>query len=196
MKKQPEVTAQTRRKLMDSFWQLYCDKGMSNVTVGSLTRMAGFNRSTFYEYFTDIYDLLETLEDELLADLEMRMESRFKEGFPDNFTEFSRSCAQIFSAYDDKIYILLSNRGDPGFHAKLKQKVEPVLLKNFGFSITEPYLEYMITFAFSAMIGMLNLWYENGKEMSIETLFQIMQSLVANGVLGVTKKTPFEHGTE
>lgn len=196
MKKQPEVTAQTRKKLMDSFWQLYCDKGLSNVTVGSVTRLAGFNRSTFYEYFTDIYDLLETLENELLTDLETRINSRFKDGFPHDFTDFSRSCAQIFSLYDDKIYILLSNRGDPGFHARLKQKVQPVIFKNFGFSRSDPHMEYMITFAYSAMIGMLNLWYENGKEMSIETLFQIMQSLVANGILGVTKKSPFENGTE
>ena len=196
MKKQPEVTAQTRKKLMDSFWQLYCDKGMSNVTVGSVTRLAGFNRSTFYEYFTDIYDLLETLENELLADLEVRMEERFVDNFPDNFTDYSRSCAQIFSCYDDKIYILLSDRGDPGFHAKLEQRLQPMLLKIFGFTRSDPYLEYMITFAFSAIIGMLNLWYEKGKEMSIETLFQVMQSLVAHGVLGFTKKNPFEHGAE
>ena len=69
MKKQPEQTAQTRRKLMDSFWKLFCDDGIDRVTVGAVTKCAGYNRGTFYEYFTDVYDLLDQLEDELLGEL-------------------------------------------------------------------------------------------------------------------------------
>ena len=66
MKKQPQQTAQTRKKLMDSFWKLYCDDGIDRVTVGAVAKDAGYNRGTFYEYFTDVYDLLDQLEDELL----------------------------------------------------------------------------------------------------------------------------------
>ena len=56
MKKQPQQTAQTRKKLMDSFWKLYCDDGIDRVTVGAVAKDAGYNRGTFYEYFTDVYD--------------------------------------------------------------------------------------------------------------------------------------------
>ena len=70
MKKQPQQTAQTRKKLMDSFWKLYCDDGIDRVTVGAVAKDAGYNRGTFYEYFTDVYDLLDQLEDELLGELE------------------------------------------------------------------------------------------------------------------------------
>lgn len=40
--------------------------------------------------------------------------------------------------------------------------------------------EYVTTF-FSAMTGMLSLWYRQGKQISTEEFFKIMQSLIVNG---------------
>lgn len=192
MKKQVEITAQTRKKLMDSFWQLYREKGMENVTVGAVTKLAELNRSTFYEYFTDIYDLLGQLEEELFCDIKAQVAERFQNGIPTKFEDFSHTCAKIFSRYEDKLYTLLSSRGDPAFASKLKQNMMPIIIPLLGFSEDEPNLDYLITFAFSAMTGVLTFWYENGKEKDLEELFQMMQFLVANGVLGYTHRKIFE----
>lgn len=192
MKKQPEVTAQTRKKLMDAFWKIYQEKGINQITVGAITRAAEFNRGTFYEYFTDIYDLLGQLEDNLLEDLKIQAEQRFKGGLPKNFQDFSNTCAHIFSLYGDKLYILLSSKGDPVFSVKLQKELRSVFLSVVGFSEEQPHLDYLITFGFSAMIGLVGHWYEKGKEMEIEELFQLMQSLVAAGITGYTKKKLFE----
>ena len=192
MKKQTEVTAQTRKKLMDSFWQLYCEKGMEHITVGAVTKLAELNRSTFYEYFTDIYDLLEQLEEELFCDIKVQVAERFQNGIPTKFEDFSHTCAKIFSLFEDKLYYLLSDRGDPSFASKLKQTMMPIIIPLLGFSEDEPNLDYLVTFAFSAMIGVLTAWYEKGKEKDFEELFQMMQSLIANGVLGYTNKNLFK----
>lgn len=69
LKKQPEITAQTKQKLMDSFWMLASNKGIHRVTVSAVTKSAGVNRSTFYEYFSDIDELLEHSENEILLDM-------------------------------------------------------------------------------------------------------------------------------
>lgn len=66
MKKKPEITTLTREKLMDSFWELYCAKPINKISIKGITDNAGYYRSTFYEYFTDIYDVLEQLETELI----------------------------------------------------------------------------------------------------------------------------------
>lgn len=191
MKKQPEITAKTRKKLMDAFWDIYCEKGIHQTTVGAVTKTACFNRGTFYEYFTDIYDLLDQLENDLLDSLKEQTEKRFKDKLPESFQEYSRTCAEIFSLYEDKLYILLSAQGDPSFAAKLQKKMQPLMFSIMGFSDEQPHLDYLITFGFSTLISMLGHWYETGKEMALEDLFQIMQSLVATGVLGYTKKEIF-----
>ena len=66
MKKQPELTAQTKENLMEAFWQIYCEKRIEKITVKEITMKAGYNRSTFYEYFTDVYDVLEQIENSLI----------------------------------------------------------------------------------------------------------------------------------
>ena len=57
-KKQPEITMMTKQIIKDSFWELYKEKKIENITVKDITQKAGFNRSTFYAYFTDVYDIL------------------------------------------------------------------------------------------------------------------------------------------
>ena len=66
MKKQPEVTAQTKENLTEAFWQIYSEKGIDKTTVKEITMRAGYNRGTFYEYFTDVYDVLEQIENSLM----------------------------------------------------------------------------------------------------------------------------------
>jgi len=66
MKKQPEITERTKAILTDAFWQLYCQKDIHNISVKEITDKGGFNRSTFYQYFTDVYDVLNQIEDSLI----------------------------------------------------------------------------------------------------------------------------------
>ena len=66
MKKQPEVTAQTRKNLVMAFCALYEDRPIEKITVKDVVASAGYNRSTFYEYFSDIYELLKFIEDDVI----------------------------------------------------------------------------------------------------------------------------------
>ncbi|WP_195268016.1 TetR/AcrR family transcriptional regulator [Eubacterium sp. 1001713B170207_170306_E7] len=191
MNKQPEITAQTRQKLIEAFWQIYGEKGIKHTTVGAVAKSAGYNRSTFYEYFTDIYDLLEQLEDDLLKGLKAEIAKEFQNGIPKDFQDYSRMCAHIFVPFDDKLYVLLSSKGDPSFPAKLQKTVKPLFFSFVGFKGNEEHLDYIITFGFSAMTGLLSHWYEEGKKLSTEELFRIMQALIATGVLGYTGKQLF-----
>ena len=54
----------TRQALMDAFWTLYKKKRIEKITVKNITDAAGYNRSTFYQYFLDVYDILAQLEDD------------------------------------------------------------------------------------------------------------------------------------
>ena len=65
MKKRPDITEATRRRFTDRFCELYAEKPIDKITVRELAESLGYNRSTFYEYFTDIYALRDQLEDEL-----------------------------------------------------------------------------------------------------------------------------------
>lgn len=137
MKKQPEQTAQARKKLMDSFWKLYCDDGIDRVPVGAVARDAGYNRGTFYEYFTDVYDLLDRLEDELLDELERNAAAIVGAGLPRSPREFSMRCAQLFATHNEEVLVLLGDKGDPRFLVKVKRIMMPFFLQVTGVSEDE-----------------------------------------------------------
>lgn len=57
MRKQPEVTEQTKTNLRTAFWELYKEKPIEKITIKEITDAAGYNRGTFYLYYKDVYDL-------------------------------------------------------------------------------------------------------------------------------------------
>ena len=70
MHKQAEITERTKQNLIEAFWSIYLTKRIEKITVKEITNKAGYNRGTFYEYFQDIYEVLEVIEDISLPTLD------------------------------------------------------------------------------------------------------------------------------
>lgn len=182
MKKQPEVTAKTRQKLIDAFWNITYEKELDKVTVSSLMKEAGYNRGTFYEYFMDIPDLLEQIENEMVKILLNLIVDKFSNGVPLNLQTLSREWASIFIQFDDKLFYLLSK--DPVFFSKFKNEFANTVTHLFDLGEKNQYKEYIITFCYSAIIGIRLYWYESGKKLSFDEIISITQELVATGAFG------------
>lgn len=59
MKKSPKRTEMTKKNIAQSFCILYSKMPLNKISVKSVIEYAGYNRSTFYEYFEDIYAVSE-----------------------------------------------------------------------------------------------------------------------------------------
>ena len=62
MKKQPQITEQTKANLRSAFWTLYTRKPIEKISIKEITDLAGYNRGTFYLYYNDVYDLFSQIE--------------------------------------------------------------------------------------------------------------------------------------
>ena len=69
MKKQPQITEKTRQTFVEVFCELYSQKPIEKISIQEIANKSGYNRSTFYQYFTDIYELLDSVENDLLNDI-------------------------------------------------------------------------------------------------------------------------------
>ena len=56
----------TRKQLREALLALMRDKPIHEITTKELTERADLNRGTFYLHYTDIYDLLHNVEDDLI----------------------------------------------------------------------------------------------------------------------------------
>ena len=185
MKKQPEITAQTRENLIQAFWSLYCEKKIEHITIKEITAKAGYHRSTFYEYFVDIYDVLNQLEESLLNYLKEQVLSSLENGLSDDFIQ---KMANVYETKGDYWGTLLGENGDPYFAQKMKAIMRPALINAFGLPEKDIHTAYIFEFGLSALIGTLTYWYNHKREIPSTELVQFTRSMLATGVLPEIQK--------
>lgn len=128
---------QTKRHIVTCYLALMRTKKWDKITVIEICRYAEITRGTFYQYFGDIYDLVEQLENSLLTDLKAGYagcsNDRHKtwpiESFP---TKFNYSPPPMFLVWfnfcrkhrDAMLALLDRTKGDTYFVKKLKNVLQ------------------------------------------------------------------------
>lgn len=177
MGKYNDISAQTRQNLIDAFWDLYQEKRIEKITVREITTKAGYNRGTFYEYFIDVYDVLEQIEQSLLPSIEdMPPLLPVLDGEPLPIDSF----VKLYSISSKYYTVLLGDNGDPAFAAKIKNGIKAKLIEQLEIKNMDSLeLDYSLEYLLSAMIGILTYWFKNDENMPREQLIALMYNLMS-----------------
>ena len=182
MKKQTEITDATRKAIFEAFWITYQRKPIDKISIKELVDIAHVHRSTFYRYFTDIYDLLGQLEEKVLQEISAVLD-KIEASEVTDLLKHAESTAIALKDYVPLIYYLTGPNGDTNFRNKLKEQMR---LRFIGLSVgrhSSLTLEYMFNYIFSCLLSNLNFWYEHQKECSLEQVCSMSKQLVSEGVL-------------
>lgn len=180
MNKHPEITMQTRKNLIDAFWQIYCEKRIEKITVKDITTKAGYNRGTFYEYFTDVYDVLEQIEASVLPNIEKHQNIMMEMN-----THLSlKHLTEVYHKNKQYFVVLLGKNGDPAFQEKMKNAYKALVrpsLQSLG--VDDYILECTLEYAISAIIGVMTYCFTREENPDIEKIVQLLYSLMNDGVM-------------
>ena len=194
--KHKEMREFTSRSIMDAFWLLYREKPMEKITVKAICEKAGCNRSTFYEYFTDSYSVLEAIEEELLEYTRHKLTEELPASLARSFPEVRldmETLAPVSALYTEKgeyFSVLTGERGDPSFQYKYKRAVKELLTQ----MLDDPAKKFDLSagivaeFTASAMIGAFNCWYPHREEYPAEKYTLLLVNLLTSGILPALKK--------
>lgn len=178
MKKQPELTAQTKKNLIDNYFKLR-DSG-KKATVGAIAELAGYNRCTFYRYFTDTDQLLHEVETEIYNAFSEALPQGNLSGIP---TEVIESLVGVYQRYGDYLSVLLGNHGDPRFIARTKAIMKPVASQLFAAtSESAAVAELKTEFAMSAVLAIITKWYNMHQPITAEQLGMEIKEILQFGV--------------
>ena len=124
---------QTKRHIVKCYLSLMRTKQWDRITVIEICRAAEITRGTFYQYFGDIYDLLEQMEDSLLDELKARYAKSPKdlhgsfsiESFPQKYNYSPPPMFLVWFSFcrdhrDEMVALLDRKLGDTYFVKKLK----------------------------------------------------------------------------
>ena len=189
--KHREMRESTSRTIMDAFWSLYRERPIEKITVKAICEKAGCNRSTFYEYYSDSYSVLEAIEEEVLDYVRRKLTEELPASLAKSFPEIRLDAdtlaplSDMYSKKGEYFSVLTGEKGDPYFQYKYKQTVKELLTqmlddpaKKFDLSAS-----IMAEFTASALIGAFNCWYPHRDEYPVENYSLLLVNLLTNGVL-------------
>lgn len=162
---------QTQQTIYDAFWQLYQRKAINQVTVKEITQTAGINRSTFYEYFADPYDVLAQLEKRLLPPLD----NENKDGIS--------YCLGVYEKNKNYFKVLLGQNGDPAFVYNLQDQLAEYFAYQLGSAVASDTQRYFkLQFVASGLVGVLQRYFDDNGGMTNDEVIALLQNMVLDGM--------------
>lgn len=181
MKKQPEITASTKKNFVDAFCSLYARYPIEKITVQEITRKAGYNRSTFYQYFKDANDLLEYLEDEIIGDIKKAVNENLDHiNFSDSFIQ---SFSNLQAETANYAGVLLANPSNTKFAQRAKEAMLPLLLQHFDIQTSDEKAIYVLEFYLAGTIAIASHWLSGGRRIPPGEIGRLIHTLLTEGVL-------------
>lgn len=126
---------ETVRHIRSVFMDLYAKGGINSITINILCKECGIARSTFYLYYDDKYQVLESVEDEILEDLrEICHDLRdcdMNEVLSGKPLEKAQSMVGYLKDNAQTFRALLGKYGDPRFSYKWKKDIVESFMGRF-----------------------------------------------------------------
>ena len=173
MKKQPEITEQTRKNIITAFCQIYANKPMEQIHVKEVIAKAGYNRSTFYEYFSDIYAVRTAMEEEVIQYIKSGIQ---------NHHPTETDLLRLLLEKEEYLKVLLGTHGSVHFQDRLKKEL---LSEKASLDASDKLQAYLNEFHLSVSLSMYRLWLQK-KDLSLDELSILIHTLYMNGISGIS----------
>ena len=176
-------SAETKELIKDTFLNLYQKNTIDKISVRKLCEITGINRSTFYSYYTDIYNLLEQIEDEK---------------FEVFINSLSYTIPIIMGGKDFALFLpdgnfirknelwlraLVAPYGKSNIMRRIINFLKQSICENIGVNPAhiDPELNYALEYMLTANVGMFEAWLRNNMDIDYNELKRLMERSMRNG---------------
>ncbi len=160
----------TRESIEKVFIELLQAKEISQITVSDICKITGYNRSTFYANYIDIYDLADKIRD--------RLEAEVNELYENDITcNCGHDYLKLFSHIhkNQKFYITYFKLG---YDSKHETDLSSISKNQIGFP--EKHLEYHLEFHKAGLNAIIKKWLWSDCRETPETMVKIIEDEYKN----------------
>lgn len=168
----------TKMVLKDSFIQLLEEKDISQITIKEICDRADINRTTFYAHYSDPYDLMHKIENELLDNVTSYLSDHLGKSLDANIVTAVERIFEYIRENASMCKLLLSERGDINFQKRIMTLVYDTNMGNIlsRGKLTLEQAEYIHAFIITGCVGVVQKWLE---EDMVQSSRQMSEMLVA-----------------
>ena len=159
-------TRYTKQVLREAFIELLRKKPLEKITVTRICEIADVSRGTFYLHYRNPYDLLESMENEFLADLEKQLRAltaTAKDDYSED-ADFWLDILNMLLAEKELMQLFFANPNG-SFLTKclaLNRVYSEELCKHMFPNMSQQERDYMHTFYEHGSASVMSLWVRNG----------------------------------
>ena len=172
-----EKLSKTQRALYNAFSELLAEKELHRITVQEIADKAEISRTTFYRYYVDVYELYDSLSQNILTELGLAL------------TE-SKNCSgnELFAkliSYVSENRMTFKMIFSPNTTAKLKEKVIKMIEGNFrhkyseiyNIPINSPELIYFMGYRANGFVSVIQKWVRTDFNESCEYIVNMISDI-------------------
>ena len=174
----------TRESIRHAYLELLRDHSAKDITVTQLCRLARINRGTFYLHYRDTQELLDSIVQELVGELDAVIRKYPPQELKDNPFPVIYEAFSAFARHADFLPFLQQN-GNPELLDKLKELISEMLYTEWLPMHSEQKPEdypYINAFLVSGITEVFRVWVQGGMKKSARDLAALIQRLALEGI--------------
>lgn len=183
-KKTDRRVIKTKHAIFKAFVELLNEKDINQITITDIAKKANINRKTFYNYYSDAYEVMEEIEN-------LTVEAFINNMGTVEFTNMADFLTEIFIKFTETVnndlqfFNLLFKTNNRSF---LIVKIVEALKKYVQKRIEESNeldmrrFEVVSNFYLSGVLSVYMNWFMNNYDQSIEEISALLTELVLHGI--------------
>jgi AcrR family transcriptional regulator len=183
-KKKPDRRVKyTKMVIKDSFVQLLKQKPLSKITIKEICETAEINRATYYAHYTDQYDLLQQIENEIINDINQYLCQYDLLNYKDFPIDVLTKILDYIKTNSELFDLLLNFNGDLKFQQGI---IKLIGHQHFSSPIDSnspdsKHLKYIFHFLATGSVGVIQEWLNDGMKISTKEMAELIIQITTNG---------------
>ena len=160
--KEDRRVRRTKKLLKQGLSELMKEKDFKDISVKDITDRMDLNRGTFYLHYTDIYDLLNKIETDVLDDFQRVIDTYRQKTDKRSLLPVIEPLAAYISENADICRILFLNKASTDFSIKLKNLIitngKTLIEERFKINASAETINYLLNYMAYGIIGIMKEW--------------------------------------
>lgn len=176
---------ETKMRIQTAFLGLLKEKTVEQITIREITERAQINRTSFYRYYLDVYDLYDQIVDlfaekfqEIASFILLQVIQGKSFAFHDTAFEFWRKNQELLDIYLKDSRLL----------NKTKERNVSYLKRLLQIEEDDKNIDFILEFYVAGQIGLLTYWMQHAEQISQKEFFLLMQDMIFRGPMTILKE--------
>ena len=178
----------TKKLLRKGVAELGKTKSINKITVKELTDLVEINRGTFYLHYKDVYDLVDSIENELCEEFNQKVFAITPDDILQRPVDVLETFFEYFRVNKDIFAVLTGENGDAKFVYRFGEMTRAKtleLFKNVFPNMSMEKFDFTYDYSRFGFVGILNCWSTKYSHLSSKEIAEKALALHLSGLWGI-----------